>query len=179
MWKNLLVQLKIRQASKKTMKALRKRLCNPAEPFYSTDLHTLYVYLMKQEAPLLISPEVNGRHVEVSFDKNEIDWFSFRIKYSVPNMAITMKIAVRAGAPQVLSGESDTIFLTIESIIDNNRRKSSRQIVERNYEFINNISFSSLASDIRTPKAEQNLNTIKRILASAFEIIIDYLIKWV
>lgn len=179
MWKNLLVQLKVKRAAKKTMQALKKRLCNPSKPFYSTDLHTLYEYLKKQEAPLLVSPQINGTSIEVSFDENEVDWFSFRIKYSVPNMSMTMKIAVRAGAPQVMSEESDTIFLTVESIVDNNKRAAIRKIIQRDFEFINNISFQSLTSDIRTPTTEKILDTIKRVLANAFEIIIDYLIKWV
>ena len=117
--------------------------------------------------------------VEVSFEENKIDWFSFRIKYSVPNMDITMKIAVRAGAPQIGSDESDRIFLTIESIIDNDRRKSYRQIIERNFEFINAIDYKNLDSDIKTPKMENNVYTVKKILANSFEIIIDHLIKWV
>ena len=90
-----------------------------------------------------------------------------------------MKIAVRAGAPQVLSEESDTIFLTVESIVDNSKQTAIRKIIQRDFEFINNISFQSLTSDIRTPTTEKILDTIKRVLANAFEIIIDYLIKWV
>lgn len=179
MWKNLLTKLKIERANKKTMRELRANLCNPKKPFTAAHLHTLYVYLKKQDAPLLISPEVNDRYVEVSFEENKIDWFSFRIKYSVPNMDITMKIAVRAGAPQIGSDESDRIFLTIESIIDNDRRKSYRQIIERNFEFINAIDYKNLDSDIKTPKMENNVYTVKKILANSFEIIIDHLIKWV
>ena len=80
MWKNLLTKFKIERANKKTMRELRANLCNPKKPFTAAHLHTLYVYLKKQDAPLLISPEVNDRYVEVSFEENKIDWFSFRIK---------------------------------------------------------------------------------------------------
>ena len=76
-----------------------------------------------------------------------------------------------------MSSESDTIFLNIESIFDNDR-KMSRQIIERSFEFINAIDAKSVYTEIKTPKTVENIMTIKKVLASAFSIIIDYLIDW-
>ena len=76
-----------------------------------------------------------------------------------------------------MSSESDTIFLNIESIFDNDR-KMSRQIIERSFEFINAIDAKSVYTEIKTPKTVENIMTIKKVLASAFSIIIEYLIDW-
>ena len=76
-----------------------------------------------------------------------------------------------------MSSESDTIFLNIESIFDNDR-KMSRQIIERSFEFINAIDAKSVYTEIKTPKTTENIMTIKKVLASAFSIIIEYLIDW-
>ena len=177
LWKEFVTKYRVKRSIKKTKKTLIERLCDYRKPFHSTDLHALYCLLKKQGAKTFTSPVVGDRYVEVSIDENKIDWFSFRIKYSVPTMDITIKISVRAGAPQVMSSESDTIFLNIESIFDNDR-KMSRQIIERSFEFINAIDAKSVYTEIKTPKTAENIMTIKKVLASAFSIIIEYLIDW-
>lgn len=175
MWRNLLLKLKLKQSTTNTRKELQKRLCNYKSPFTAYDLHTMYELLKKSRAPTVIF-QTSRRAIEVNIDSSPIDWFSFRIKYSVDEMDIIMKIQVFAGAPQHGSTESDTISLRVESIMDNG--KPRRKIIERNMSFINAISFDNLESNCKTPTAENNLNVIKKILAEVFDIVIDQIIDW-
>lgn len=167
--------MKLKKSSISTKKQLEKGLCNYKSPFSTQDLHTLF-RILKNEGASTIIKQVDGKTIEVNIESSPIDWFSFRIKYSVPMMDIIMRIQVFAGAPQVGSFESDTINLRVESIMDD--AKPRRKIIERNMSFINAISFENLESNCKTPSMETNLITIKKILADSFKIIICHIIDW-
>lgn len=177
MWDKLLLKLKLRHSVSNTRKQLERRLCNYKSAFTAEDLHTLYE-LIKRGGALTTIYQEYGKTVEVNIDSSPIDWFSFRIKYSVDSMDmdIIMIIQVFAGAPQVGSMESDTINLRVESIMGNT--KPRRKIIERNLTFINAISFENLESDCKTPNVENNLTVIKKILADSFGIMINHIIDW-
>lgn len=177
MWDKLLLKLKLMRSNSNTRRQLEKRLCNYKSAFTAYDLHTLYELIKRGGAPTTIYQEY-GRTIEVNIDSTPIDWFMFRIKYSVDpmDMDIIMVIQVFAGAPQVGSMESDTINLRVESITDNGRPR--RKIVERNLTFINAIAFENLESNCKTPKVENDLTVIKKILAYSFSVIINHIIDW-
>lgn len=176
MFDKLLLKLKLRKSSRDTRRRLQTYLCDYKKPFYSTDLYTLYKLMMQHGAKVLVSPIVDGKCVEVTIEDNPIDWFCFKIKYSVPKMAITIKIQVFAGAPQTMNFESDTIDLKVESVMTDNPYK--RKIIARSYSFINAIAYENMYDSFKTPKSEENLNTIKKVLANGFGIIINHIIDW-
>lgn len=166
--------MKLARSIKKTRRRLELNLRDFRKPFYSTDLFMLCRIFQEIGSPCIMYSEKN-KAVEFHIENNSIDLFCFRIKYSIPDMDIAIKIKVSAGAPQVMSLESDTIELFIESFMNNSSMK--RKIIVRHYSFINAISFENLESSCKTPTLENNLNVVKKVLADSFGVVLDH-INW-
>ena len=175
MWKTLLTRIRVKRSVHRTRKRLTNNLCDYRKPFTAIDLQNLYRLLEVQGADVLISRTVNERMVQVSLIHSKIDLFSFHIKYIASNTDIIMKIAVRAS--NSLSEDNGIISLTVESIRDLNYHRY-RRIIERSYEFKDSIDYKNLISNSKTTNLEENLITVKKILASSFEVIIDNIIDW-
>lgn len=170
MWNNLLLKWKVQRTAKKVQRDIIKRLTNPKKPFYSSDLYHVYSGLREQGASYFVSPVIQDRHVEVTLENNQIDWYSFRIKYCVPDMDVIVKIAIRA------DNTDDIIIVTVESITEPNKKAFNRKIKERTFEFENAIDYKNLRSDYKTPNTEEFVKVIKKILAMSFEVIFDYIL---
>lgn len=167
MWKDFLLKMKLKKATRDTRRKLIDDLCDPKMDYTWQDLYMLYTLLKQSGGTVFMSP-TESRYTEVRISENAVDSWILDIKHIVQTFEIKVRINIR-------SENTKDIYLVIEFYSGDSIR---RRTFEKTYEFTESISYNNLKSDTKTPKTKSDLFSIKKIMASAFEIIIDYMIDW-
>lgn len=172
---SFVTKLKIKRSTSKTKKVLINKLCNPKNDFTWEDLHKLYMLLENSGGSTFMTPMIAKKFTEVHIYENSVDYWVLDIKHIISNTEVKMRIVLTSKVAEITNTTDNGISMKVETYSGDSIK---RKILERNFDFVGSISFDGLISQYKTPKVEKELIFIKRVLASAFEGIIDYMIDW-